>query len=576
MNLTALTGQFTSRGSRLNARLFMKIRKFHRTAVAAFAVVGLLLSTTAAAQDETFRQPNRSTEALPLTLEEAVRRAIENNPDLAIVRLGTELETARVGESRSAFTPVFSTMIGRSSTATPPANLLLGEGGVDIDDWFSSTGVRQRVPWGSGTWSLSWETARTTTNNPISSFDPSLQSGFQIAYSQPLLKDRTIDAARHQYAIAKRNQESSDLRFREAVVQTVAAVKQAYWVFKASLKNVDVQQRSLDLARELARQNKVRVEAGQIPPLDLVQAEAEVAQRRESLIRANTLAGDAEDALRRLIVDPADASFWRVRLDPIEEPTPPGSLPDIDAAVARALDERYDLARAGHELENARSTVKFLDNQRLPDVRLETSYRGSGLGGTQFLRAGGFPGSVIGTRNHGFGDALGQVFSNDYPTWSLGLTVSYPLGRSYEAASLARADVEQRQVSHRIASLRVQAAETVRRAGRQIHSAAERVEAARASATLAEERVEAEQRRFEVGLSTTFLVTQAQRDLLEAQVNLLQTTFEHESALVNFEAVQQAAPLSAGDTVGVRGANVVLLPTPAPRGIFRPGASSGF
>ena len=184
---------------------------------------------------------------------------------------------------------MFSTTLGRSSSVTPPSNLLLGERGVDVDDWFSSTGVRQRLPWGSGTWSVSWDTSRTTTNNPISSFDPSLQSGFQIAFSQPLLRDRTIDAARQQYVIAKRNQESSDLRFREAVVQTVAAVKQAYWTLKASLANVTVQQRSLELAQELARENRVRVDAGQIPPLDLVQAEAEVAQRRENLIRARPL-----------------------------------------------------------------------------------------------------------------------------------------------------------------------------------------------------------------------------------------------------------------------------------------------
>jgi outer membrane protein len=547
-------------------KAFSIVTRFRRGVVTAAAVGGLTLATPATAQVQTLR----------LTLDNAVRRAVENNPELAIVRLETEVEAARVGESRGAWVPVFSTELGRSSTVTPPANLLLGEQGVDVDDLFSSTGVRQRLPWGSGTWSISWETARTSTNNPISSFDPSLQSGFQLAFSQPLLRDRSIDAARHQYVIAKRNQESSDLRFREAAVQTVAAVKQAYWTLKATRANVAVQQRSLELAEQLARENKVRVDAGQVPPLDLVQAEAEVAQRRENLIRANTIAADAEDALRRLIVDPADVTFWSLRLDAVEEPSAIASLPDVDAAVARALADRYDLARAGHELENARTTMDFFSNQRLPDVRLETSYRGNGLSGTQFLRAGGFPGLVTGTRSRGLGNALGQVFTNDYPTWSLGLTVSYPLGHSFEAASFARADVERRQAAQKIASLRVQAAETVRRAGRQVNSTAERVEAARAAATLAEERTQSEQRRFDVGLSTTFLVTQAQRDLLEAQVNLLQTTLEYESALVSFEAVQQAPPLEAGDTVGVRGANVVLLPAPAPRGIFRPNSGAGF
>ncbi len=183
---------------------------------------------------------------------------------------------------------------------------------------------------------------------------------------------------------------------------------------------------------------------------------------------------------------------------------------------------------------------------------------------------------MTGTLTRGFGNALGQTFSSDYPTWSVGLTVSYPLGRSYEAANLAQARVERQQAAQRIASLRIQAAETVRRAGRQIHSTAERVDAARAGSDLAQQRLEAEQRRYDVGLSTTFLVTQAQRDLLEAQVNLLQTTLDYESALVNFEAVQQAPPLATGDTVGVRGANIIQVPTPTPRGIFRPGAGAGF
>ena len=533
--------------------------------VAAVLALGLAWSGTAAAQTGTVN----------LTLEDAVRRALDNNPDLQIVRLDTDVETARVAESRTAFTPVFSSVVGRSSSVSPPANFLLGERGVDVDDLFSSTGVRQRLPWGSGTWSVSWDTSRTTTNNPLTSFDPTLQSGFQLAFSQPLLRDRAIDSPRYQYAIAKRNQDSSDLRFKEAVVQTVAAVKQAYWTLKATRANVDVQQRSLDLARELARENKVRVGAGHIPPLDLVQAEAEVAQRRENLIRAHTLADDAEDALRRLIVGANDTGFWTQRLEPIEEPSVIGPLPDVDAAVAKALDQRYDISRAGRDLANTETTIAYLDNQRLPDVRLETSYRGSGLGGTQFLRGGGFPGTIVGTRNRGFGDALGQVFTDDYPTWSLGVTVSYPLGRSYEAANLARVQVERRQATQRIASLRIEAAETVRRAGRQVRSGAERVDAARAGASLAQERLDAEQRRFGVGLSTTFLVTQAQRDLLEAQVNLLQTLLDFEAALVNFEAVQLAPPLAAGAiSVGVRGANLVAAPVPAaaPRGVFRPGA----
>ena len=516
------------------------------------------------------------TAALTLTLEDAVRRAIDHNPELSIVRLGTEVEAAQVGASESAYAPVFSTTLGRSSTVTPPSNFLLGTSGVDTRDWFSSTGVRQRVPWGSGTWSVSWDAARTTSNSPLNSFDPSVQSGVQFAFSQPLLRDRKIDAARQQIVIAKRNQESSEFRFRESVVQTVASVKQAYWTLKALRANVTLQESSLDLAQKLAKENEVRVRVGQAPPLDLVQVEAEVADRREGLIRARAAAEDGEDRLRRLIMDPHDASFWQVRIDPTDEPAGRDALPDLDAIVAKAIDGRYDVARARNDVANAATSVEYFGNQKLPDVRLETSYRGSGLGGSQLLRTGVFPGVITGRADSGFGDVLGQVFGRDYPTWSFGLTVSYPLGHSYEELSAVRAGVERRQAAARVASLQLDVAAALRQAARQIRSTAEREDAARAGAALAAERSRDEQRRYEAGLSTSFLVTQAQRDLLQAQVSLLQATLDYQSSLVNFEALQLAPPLTAGESIALQGSNVVPLPTPAPRGLFRPGAGTGF
>src|SRR3989442_6498964 len=209
----------------------MNRRLFHRPAVTMIALAVLLIPGSVSAQVE-------KPDALPLTLADAVQRAVEHNPDLAIVRLGTEVEAARVSESRGVYSPVFSTSFGRSSNVTPPSNFLVGDSGVDVKDVFSSTGVRQRLPWGAGTWSVSWDTSRTTTNNPITSFDPALQSGVQFAFSQPLLKDRKIDAARQQFLVAKRNQESSELRFRESVVQTVAAGKQARWMLQASVAKV--------------------------------------------------------------------------------------------------------------------------------------------------------------------------------------------------------------------------------------------------------------------------------------------------------------------------------------------------
>jgi outer membrane protein TolC len=233
------------------------------------------------------------------------------------------------------------------------------------------------------------------------------------------------------------------------------------------------------------------------------------------------------------------------------------------------MNERYDIGRARNTVENAATNVAFYANQKLPDVRFETSYRGSGLGGSQLLRTGTFPGTIVGAVDSGFGGALGQAFGTDYPAWSVGVTVSYPLGRSFEEVSKAQAEVERRQAVARVASLQLDVAQSIRQAGRQVQSTAEREDAARAGSTLAEQRLEAEQRRYDVGLSTSFLVTQAQRDLLQAQVNLLQAMLDYQSSLVSFEALQ-LAPAGAGDTIVVSGSAIAPLPPQSPGGIFRP------
>src|SRR5262249_12594594 len=177
------------------ARRDLRVRKLATASMIALAIV-LIPAALSAQQVDKSAAVSDKAETLPLTLEDAVRRAVEHNPDLAVVRLDTEVEAARVGETKGAYVPVFSSTLGRSTNTTPPSNFLLGDRGVDVNDWFSSTGVRQRLKWGGGTWSASWDTARTTTNNPLTSFDPSLESGVQLAFSQPLLRDRTIDTAR--------------------------------------------------------------------------------------------------------------------------------------------------------------------------------------------------------------------------------------------------------------------------------------------------------------------------------------------------------------------------------------------
>ena len=153
-----------------------------------------------------------------------------------------------------------------------------------------------------------------------------MTSAFQAIFSQPLLRDFKTDAARAELDISQRNRTIADLQVRERTAQVAADAEAAYWALVAARTSVEVQQSSLDLSIELERTNRARVDVGQSPPLDLVSARAEVAQRREDLIVARTLALQAEDLLRTLVLDPKRTDYWMVRLEPADR-TPVVSAP---------------------------------------------------------------------------------------------------------------------------------------------------------------------------------------------------------------------------------------------------------
>jgi len=213
--------------------------------------------------------------------------------------------------------------------------------------------------------------------------------------------------------------------------------------------------------------------------------------------------------------------------------------PDVDVAVRRALSERSDVAQARKQIENSDTSIALARNQVLPDLRAQATYLTNGQGGSRLLRSDGFPGTVIGTQNTSFGSVLGQVLSSDFPTWTVGLTLSYPLGRSVDQANLARARIERDQSAARVRSLELSVVKEVRDAALRLEQNRQRIETAKLGRELAEQRLDAEQRRFEVGMSTSFLVIQAQRDLAVARDNEQRSYLDYQLAAVTFERVQR-------------------------------------
>jgi HAE1 family hydrophobic/amphiphilic exporter-1 len=511
-------------------------------AAASVLVAALLLPSTAAAQvapPAASAQLPASGPTLRISRDDAVRMATENNPDLAVARLDPAISDARVAAARAAFMPTLSSSLLRNSDTQPAANLFTGDRPVETAYWSGSAGIAQLLPWGGANYDISLNAARTTTTSPFTSFTPSLTSTLQAIVSQPLLRNRKIDPARAQLELTRRNREIADVQVRDLAAQVKASAEAAYWALVSARLSVAVQRRSLDLALELERTNRARVDVGQSPPLDLVSARAEVAQRQENLIVARTQVLQAEDALRTLVLDPKRTDYWTIRLEPADTAPAIAPAPDVDTAVRRALGERADLVAARKAIEITETNLLVAENQTMPDLRAQATYLSRGLGGSRLLRTGGFPGTITGTEGTSFGTVLGQVLTSDFPNWSVGFTLSYPLGNSVEEANRARARIERDQAAARVRSIELSVVRDVRDAALRLEQNRQRIETTRLGRELAEQRLDAEQKRFGVGMSTSFLVIQAQRDLAIARDSEQRALLDYQLAVVTFEAVQQ-------------------------------------
>jgi HAE1 family hydrophobic/amphiphilic exporter-1 len=512
-----------------------------RTTLIALIALGLAATASAQAQPRT-PSAAQTPATLRLTVDEAVKMALDNNPDLAADRIDPQIGDARVAAASGVFRPIFNTSANSNNQVLPPSNFLTPVA-QDTKIGTTNAGLSQSLPWYGTNYSLGWTLTHTNSNNILNSYNPLVQSGLSVAVSQPLIRNLSFDSNRQQLATSRTNRDISDTRLRESLVHTTANVKSAYWNLVSARDTVNARRSTLDLAQELVRVNKAKVDVGTSPPLDLVSAQAEVAADQEQLIIAETTVKEAEDRLRLLIFDTGNRESWNVAIETVDSPPITTASIDLEAAVTRALAQRADLQRARKDIENTKTTVKFTNNQRLPDVRVNGSYQASGLGGTQILRSGGFPGTILGPGPiTPVGDVLGQLFAHDFPTWTVGVSVSYPIGNSVEQANYARAQLEQSQSEQRMKAAEARAISQVRDAAWKIEMNAKRIETTRSARELAEQRLDAERKRFEVGMSTSFLTIQAQRDLAQAKTNELGAVLAYDLSLVDFDALQEAGP----------------------------------
>ena len=492
---------------------------------------------------------------VPLTLDDAVKLALDRNLDIAVQRLNPEIQDISIASVASIYHPAVTSTLSAASQATPANSTLVGGqtagAPVDITADTYNGGITQNVPWGGGNVAVALNNSRNTTTSLNTLYNPAYNTLWTGTYTQPLMRNFAIDQTRRTLQVTKLNRDVSDIQLRATITNTVSNVREAYWNYVYAVQAVGVAQQSVDLADQLVKDNQTRVEVGTMAPIDVVTAKSQAAAARQNLVVAQVTKATNEIALKRLIVSGTDDPNWNVELDAVDQPEFAPQPVDIEAAVRRALADRTDLQIVKKDLQINDVTLSFLRDQMKPQADFLATYGVVGLGGTQLIKAPntGVNSVPIGFLPGNFLDALSPLFRNQFPRWTAQVNFSYPLFLSSQKASVARARVQMNQVQAQVKQVELQIATDVTNAAVTLSSNAERVQAAQAARQLAEETMKAEQSKFEVGMSTNYNVILTQRDLATAQTNELQAILNYRIALVELERLQQTTLQSLNITL---------------------------
>jgi outer membrane protein len=506
----------------------------------ALALALAVLPTAALAQERP---------TLELTLEDAVRRTLENNVDIAVDRFIPESRTQDIKSAEGAYDPTAGATLTQGSRASAASNVFAGAQKVETDNSVWNFNATQALKTGAAL-RLDWNNSRADTNSIFTTFNPSYNSSMALNLSQPLLRDFKIDSSRQQLRVSKKNKEISDVNFRQTVINTVATVKKLYYNLIYAIDNLEAQRKSLALAKRLLEENQIKVRVGTLAPLDVVLAESEVAAREEAVIVAEATLADFEDVIKRAIFPQSSPELWILRVIPKDRPTADVFQVDEAAAIKNALENRTDVVNARKTLELAAYSLQYTKNQVLPTVDLIGTLGAAGIGGTSIQREG-LGGPVISTVEGGYGDALSDLFSFKYPNWTVGVNFSYPIRNRSADAAAARSRIARDQALASLARLEMQVAYEVRTAARAVESNFKRVASSRAARVLRERQLDAEQKKFAAGMSTNFLVTQAQRDLAVAEVAEISAIADYRKSLVDYGRVQESGTTGVGSSLSV-------------------------
>jgi outer membrane protein TolC len=462
--------------------------------------------------------------------------------------------------------------------ATLPQSVSYTTGSLSLKQNTGNANFAYQQAFPSGTqFSVAFDNNRVVNNDLFDVLNPALSSTLSFSFRQHLLQGLSVPSNRRFMRIARNNREISDVALRLQVITTVTQIENMYWTLVAANEDVKAKQRALDLANRLLTDNQKQVEIGTLAPIEVVRAQSNVASASQDLIVAQT-----NLQLQQLLMKNAisrnltDAQLMAADVFPTDTMQLPETEPVVptDDLITDALAHRPELAESNINLTNAEITNQATRNNLLPSIDLVGRYGTAALGGpiTQLASlVGPCPANPLATtsslcvpaglQSTGYGHTFSNLFSTQNPDYMVGVNVNIPIRNRAAQATQIRAQLEYRQAQMRVQQQQNQIRIEVRNAQIGVQQNRARVEAARKGRELAYETMDAEQKKYALGASTTYNVLQTQQALSAAESNLIAAMAAYESSKVEMDRATGLMLTNLGiELADAESGNVTHLP----------------
>lgn len=418
------------------------------------------------------------------------------------------------------FDPTYSALINGLHQSTPLASPVT----IGVSNWLVTESINGNMGWTQGfstgaQLSVNFNNTRQSTNAIRYTYNPLLNSSLTFTFTQPLLRGFGIELNRRFIRIARNSQEIADLVFQQQVIDTVAGVARLYTDLVSLNEDVKVKREALRLAERLYIDNKDKVEQGTLAPIEVTRAEAQVAANRGALVTAIGLVEQQELILKRMITRgglaiPAILSAHIIATDTLDVPQVDPIRP-VQDLIAEAVRRRPDLVQARIQVDNSFIHLEGSRNALKPALDLVGMVENGGLSGDLNRFATLTPGQLL--LPGGFGETLGQVFRNNFPTYSIGVQLTLPIRNRIAQADEVRDELQVRQTELSRQRFEDQIRLEVANAYVALRQAKVAYDAAVQSRVLQEQSVDVERQTYEVGLATNYLMIQYETLLAQAQ-----------------------------------------------------------